>query len=66
MSPGSSETLLKERPAFNLARHAESIPMNRALFHADANFSAAELKRYADEAVRIFLAAYGDPRVTRP
>ncbi len=38
-----------------------SIPLNRAMFDADAEFTEAELKRYADEAVRVFLAAYGQP-----
>jgi TetR/AcrR family transcriptional repressor of mexJK operon len=36
-----------------------SIPLNQAMFSVDMNFSAAELERYADEAVRVFLAAYG-------
>jgi TetR/AcrR family transcriptional regulator, mexJK operon transcriptional repressor len=37
-----------------------SIPLNRAMFHAtDAPPSPRQLRRYADEAVRIFLAAYG-------
>jgi TetR/AcrR family transcriptional repressor of mexJK operon len=35
-----------------------SIPLNRAMFTLDLDFSAAELERYADEAVRVFLAAY--------
>jgi TetR/AcrR family transcriptional regulator, mexJK operon transcriptional repressor len=35
-----------------------SIPLNQAMFSVDLDFSAAELDRYADEAVRIFLAAY--------
>jgi TetR/AcrR family transcriptional regulator, mexJK operon transcriptional repressor len=36
-----------------------SIPLNRAMFHAtDAPQSPRQLRRYADEAVRIFLAAY--------
>ena len=35
-----------------------SIPINRAMFDPDASFSRAELDAYADEAVRIFLAAY--------
>lgn len=39
-----------------------SIPMNKAMFHADDElFSASQLERYADEAVRVFLAAYGPP-----
>ena len=38
-----------------------SIPLNRAMFDADVQFTEAQLKRYADEAVRIFLAAYGQP-----
>jgi TetR/AcrR family transcriptional regulator, mexJK operon transcriptional repressor len=36
-----------------------SIPLNQAMFSADADFSRDELDHYADEAVRIFLAAYG-------
>jgi TetR/AcrR family transcriptional repressor of mexJK operon len=36
-----------------------SIPLNQAMFSVDMDFSAAELERYADEAVRVFLAAYG-------
>jgi TetR/AcrR family transcriptional regulator, mexJK operon transcriptional repressor len=36
-----------------------SIPLNRAMFSPDPNFDATELDRYADEAVRVFLAAYG-------
>ncbi|MGH8839295.1 MAG: TetR/AcrR family transcriptional regulator [Jiangellaceae bacterium] len=37
-----------------------SIPLNMAMFHGmDAEFTPSELERYADEAVRVFLAAYG-------
>jgi TetR/AcrR family transcriptional regulator, mexJK operon transcriptional repressor len=36
-----------------------SIPLNQAMFSVDLDFSPTELNRYADEAVRIFLAAYG-------
>jgi TetR/AcrR family transcriptional repressor of mexJK operon len=37
-----------------------SIPLNKAMFHGnDIRFTAAELQRYADEGVRVFLAAYG-------
>jgi TetR/AcrR family transcriptional regulator, mexJK operon transcriptional repressor len=36
-----------------------SIPLNQAMFSVDLDFTQAELDRYADEAVRIFLAAYG-------
>jgi TetR/AcrR family transcriptional regulator, mexJK operon transcriptional repressor len=36
-----------------------SIPLNQAMFSVDLDFSPAELDRYADEAVRIFLAAHG-------
>jgi TetR/AcrR family transcriptional repressor of mexJK operon len=37
-----------------------SIPLNKAMFHGmDAEFTPSELERYADEAVRVFLAAYG-------
>jgi TetR/AcrR family transcriptional regulator, mexJK operon transcriptional repressor len=36
------------------------IPLNRSLYHgADAGFTRKQLHRYADEAVRVFLAAYG-------
>jgi TetR/AcrR family transcriptional regulator, mexJK operon transcriptional repressor len=35
-----------------------SIPLNQAMFSIDVNFSEAELERYANEAVRVFLAAY--------
>ena len=38
-----------------------SIPLNRAMFGVEEEFTAAELRRYADEAVRVFLAAYGQP-----
>jgi AcrR family transcriptional regulator len=40
-----------------------SIPLNRAMFSVQEEFTEAELARYADEAVRIFLAAYGQPDV---
>lgn len=35
-----------------------SIPLNELMFHPGRRFSRRELDRYADEAVRIFLAAY--------
>jgi TetR/AcrR family transcriptional regulator, mexJK operon transcriptional repressor len=36
-----------------------SIPLNKAMFHGSGTtFTARELQRYADEAVRVFLAAY--------
>jgi TetR/AcrR family transcriptional repressor of mexJK operon len=36
-----------------------SIPLNKAMFHgSDTTFTPEELQRYADEAVRVFLAAY--------
>jgi TetR/AcrR family transcriptional regulator, mexJK operon transcriptional repressor len=39
-----------------------SIPLNKAMFHAgDGRFGPGELDRYADEGVRVFLAAYGAP-----
>jgi hypothetical protein len=38
-----------------------SIPLNRAMFSGEVDFSAAELEHLADEAVRVFLAAYGHP-----
>ena len=37
-----------------------SIPLNRAMFSPTPDFDATELDRYADEAVRVFLAAYGE------
>jgi TetR/AcrR family transcriptional repressor of mexJK operon len=36
-----------------------SIPLNRAMFSPAPDFDGTELERYADEAVRVFLAAYG-------
>jgi TetR/AcrR family transcriptional regulator, mexJK operon transcriptional repressor len=37
-----------------------SIPLNRAMFHGDAELpTCADLSRYADAGVRVFLAAYG-------
>ena len=39
-----------------------AIPLNTALFRSgETKFSRAELNHYADEAVRIFLAAYATP-----
>jgi TetR/AcrR family transcriptional repressor of mexJK operon len=38
-----------------------SIPLNRAMFRTEVDFSASELERYAEKAVRVFLAAYGQP-----
>ncbi len=35
-----------------------SIPVNRAMFDADATFTETQLDRYAADGVRIFLAAY--------
>ncbi|MFI7679320.1 TetR/AcrR family transcriptional regulator [Actinophytocola sp. NPDC049390] len=35
-----------------------SIPLNKAMFHPDHKTPRRELNHYADEAVRIFLAAY--------
>jgi hypothetical protein len=40
-----------------------SILLNKAMFHgSDTRFTRHELNRYADEAVRVFLAAYGATR----
>jgi TetR/AcrR family transcriptional repressor of mexJK operon len=40
-----------------------SIPLNKAMFHgSDAAFTPAELEHFADEGVRVFLAAYGARR----
>lgn len=37
-----------------------SIPLNQAMFRAtDAQFTPSQLQRFADEGVRVFLAAYG-------
>jgi TetR/AcrR family transcriptional regulator, mexJK operon transcriptional repressor len=36
-----------------------SIPLNRAMFDAEAVFETEKFDDYADEAVRVFLAAYG-------
>ncbi|TWP50719.1 TetR/AcrR family transcriptional regulator [Lentzea tibetensis] len=37
-----------------------SIPMNKAMFEVDENpFTPEELERFADEGVRVFMAAYG-------
>lgn len=36
-----------------------SIPLNRAMFDPDATLDPTDAQRYADEAVRIFLGAYG-------
>lgn len=39
-----------------------SIPLNTAMFRGNDNaFTQRELEHYADEAVRVFLAAYGAP-----
>ncbi len=39
-----------------------SIPLNRAMFHPGHTFPRRDLNRFADEAVRVFLAAYAtDP-----
>ncbi len=39
-----------------------SIPLNKAMFHgSNTEFTPDELERYADEGVRVFLAAYGKP-----
>jgi TetR/AcrR family transcriptional repressor of mexJK operon len=38
-----------------------SIPLNKAMFFgSDTRFTRRELQRYADEGVRVFLAAYGN------
>ncbi|MEH0936671.1 TetR/AcrR family transcriptional regulator [Micromonospora psammae] len=43
-----------------------SIPLNEAMFAVRAGYDDAELRRWADEAVRVFLAAYGVPRGVLP
>jgi TetR/AcrR family transcriptional repressor of mexJK operon len=35
-----------------------AVPLNRAMLTGDEDLSSADLERYADEAVRVFLAAY--------
>lgn len=39
-----------------------SIPLNEAMFAVRESYDEAELHRFADEAVRVFLAAYGSRR----
>jgi TetR/AcrR family transcriptional repressor of mexJK operon len=39
-----------------------AIPVNRAMFTGEDGFLAAELDRYPDEAVRVFIAALSRPR----
>jgi TetR/AcrR family transcriptional repressor of mexJK operon len=57
--------LLRTDDADQAAQHFNwlvlSTPLNLAMFNVDAEFTDAELDRYADEAVRVFLAAYGQP-----
>lgn len=36
-----------------------SVPLNKAMFTGAVDLTPGELERYADEAVRVFLAAYG-------
>ena len=45
-----------------------SIPLNKAMAYAtdEPLFTRAELDHYADEAVRVFLAAYGVPPLRQP
>ena len=45
-----------------------SIPLNKAMANAtdEPLFTRAELDHYADEAVRVFLAAYGAPALRQP
>jgi TetR/AcrR family transcriptional regulator, mexJK operon transcriptional repressor len=42
-----------------------SIPLNRVMLGGDERFSAADLERFADEGVRVFLAAYGSADADR-
>jgi TetR/AcrR family transcriptional repressor of mexJK operon len=42
-----------------------SIPLNIAMFDPDAEFTPDELQHYADEGIRVFLAAYGSTTSTR-
>ena len=56
--------LLRVDDPFLAAQHFNwlilSIPLNKAMFHGgDTEISPSELERYADEGVRVFLAAYG-------
>ena len=39
-----------------------SVPLNRAMFSPTVDFDANEIEAYAEEAVRVFLAAYGPRR----
>ena len=44
-----------------------SIPLDRAMFlRFEESFTAADLERFADAGVRVFLAAYGQPRPAAP
>ncbi|MFI6538771.1 TetR/AcrR family transcriptional regulator [Nonomuraea sp. NPDC050547] len=43
-----------------------SIPLNQAMFHTDDHLTPATLEHYADEGTRVFLAAYGVSRPSRP
>ncbi|SCG67289.1 TetR/AcrR family transcriptional regulator [Micromonospora halophytica] len=43
-----------------------SIPLNETMFAVRAEYDDAELHRWADEAVRVFLAAYGAPGAALP
>ncbi|GLZ28473.1 TetR family transcriptional regulator [Lentzea sp. NBRC 105346] len=63
--------LLEITDACLAAQHLTSLvlssPMNRAMFTpGDEPFPKAELERFADEAVRVFLAAYGPKREGNP
>jgi TetR/AcrR family transcriptional regulator, mexJK operon transcriptional repressor len=42
-----------------------SIPLNRAMLSAGERFTDEELHRYADEAARVFISAYGAERSAR-
>ncbi|HEY9376984.1 MAG TPA: TetR/AcrR family transcriptional regulator C-terminal domain-containing protein, partial [Jiangellaceae bacterium] len=58
--------LLRVDDALLAAQHFNwlilSIPLNRAMFNGgETVFAPGELERYADEGVRVFLAAYGPP-----
>ena len=39
-----------------------SIPLNKAMFHGSDTEFTGDLERYADEGLRVFLAAYGSTR----
>ena len=59
----TSRGLLRAEDPVLAAQHFNwlilSIPMNRAMFDPNAEFAPKELEHFADEGIRVFLAAYG-------